>query len=115
MLIRPMQPFIVKSLGMDARFYSLYLEHVDARALSRQVDPGLYFTGTQADALRIMADLASALLYVYSKEIVYGDIKPANVLYNNSRGAVLIDFGQSFRVGNSVASRGWCTPWYLPP
>ncbi|KAI3331299.1 kinase-like domain-containing protein [Ustulina deusta] len=108
-------PSIVKLLGMDARFHSLYLEHVDARALSRQVDPGSYFIGTQADALRIMADLASALSHIHSKEIVHGDIKPANVLYNNSRGAVLIDFGLSFRVGNSVASRGCGTPWYLPP
>ncbi|KAI0503380.1 kinase-like domain-containing protein [Xylaria bambusicola] len=106
---------IVRLLGCDARFHSLYLEYIDAKALSHWVSPDLDFTGTEQQALRIMEELTSALSHMHSKEIIHGDLKPANVLYNNDRGAVLIDFGLSFQVGNSAQSRGCGTPWYLPP
>ncbi|KAI0812810.1 kinase-like domain-containing protein [Xylaria sp. FL0064] len=108
-------PFIAKLLGMDARFHTLYIEHINAKALSAQVDSNTCFTGTRADALKIMDNLASALSHVHSKSIVHGDVKPGNILYNRKRGAVLIDFGSSFRFSNSAASMGCGTPWYLPP
>ncbi|KAI0964782.1 kinase-like domain-containing protein [Xylaria arbuscula] len=109
-------PHIVRFLGMDARFHCLYLEHIDGRALSARVNsPSAIFTGTHEDALRIIGDLASAIGHVHSKDTVHGDIKPGNVLYNHTRGAVLIDFGLSFRVTNPAASNGCGTPWYLPP
>ncbi|KAI1290488.1 kinase-like domain-containing protein [Xylaria venustula] len=109
-------PHIVRFLGMDARFHCLYLEHIDGRPLSAQVDPSsAKFTGTREVALRIIEDLASAISYVHSKNTVHGDIKPGNVLYNQTRGAVLIDFGLSFRFQNLAASKGCGTPWYLPP
>ncbi|KAK5637249.1 hypothetical protein RRF57_012961 [Xylaria bambusicola] len=109
------QRSIVRLLGYDARFHSLYLEYIDAKALSDLVGPNLHFTGTEKDALRIMEELTSALSHMHGKEIIHGDIKPANVFYNNDRGAVLIDFRLSFQVGNLAASRGCGTPWYLPP
>ncbi|KAI1347196.1 kinase-like domain-containing protein [Xylaria sp. FL0043] len=108
-------PSIAKLLGMDARFHSLYIEHIDAKPLSAQVDPNTCFAGTHADALKIMENLASALSHVHSKSVVHGNIKPGNILYNHTRGAVLIDFGLSFQVSNTVTSIGCGTPWYLPP
>ncbi|KAI1424698.1 kinase-like domain-containing protein [Xylaria sp. FL1777] len=108
-------PSIVKLLGMDARFHSLYLEYIDAKTLSDQINSEAHFTGNYEDALRIMENLASALSHVHSKKIVHGDVKPGNVLYNHARGAVLIDFGLSFPFVNSVVSKGCGTPWYLPP
>ncbi len=46
-----------------------------------------------ADALGILATLTSALAYAHQKGIVHRDIKPGNVLFNATDGAVLADFG----------------------
>jgi serine/threonine protein kinase len=41
-----------------------------------------------------------AIEYLHKKELVWGDVKPANVLINGNGNAVLIDFG-----GGST--KGW--------
>jgi serine/threonine protein kinase len=103
----------VKFLGGDARLQSLYLEYVEADALSSQVGPDFSFNGSRTDALKVMRDVASALAKVHAEGFVHADVKPSNVLYSPTRGAVLIDFGLSFRHGNPYSSGG--TPWYMSP
>ncbi|OLN81867.1 Calcium/calmodulin-dependent protein kinase type 1 [Colletotrichum chlorophyti] len=108
---------IVKLYGGDARYLSLYMEHVDAKDLSakgfwrNQVDQN--FMGTRADAFTIMRDISGALHYLHSKGLVHNDIKPANILYSPSRGAVLCDFGLSTHTSGPVTTGG--TPYYIPP
>ncbi|KAG5936185.1 hypothetical protein E4U53_000272 [Claviceps sorghi] len=108
---------IVRFYGGDARFLSLYMEHVDAQDLaapnrwrSRQND---CFKGSRDDALRILRDIAGALGYIHERRLVHNDIKPTNILYSPERGAVLCDFGLSTPVRNSPSSGG--TPYYVPP
>ncbi|KAG6006400.1 hypothetical protein E4U21_007066 [Claviceps maximensis] len=108
---------IVRYYGGDARFLSLYMEHVDAQDLaspnrwrSRQND---CFRGTREDAVRILRDIAGALGYLHGRRLVHNDIKPTNILYSPERGAVLCDFGMSTPASNSPSSGG--TPYYVPP
>ncbi|GAO13714.1 uncharacterized protein UV8b_01646 [Ustilaginoidea virens] len=108
---------IVRYYGGDARYLSLYMEHVDAPDLTapnrwrnRQSD---YFLGTRQDAVRILRDIASALAYIHDRQLVHNDIKPANILYSPERGAVLCDFGLSTPAANSPSGGG--TPYYVPP
>ncbi|KAF9870178.1 hypothetical protein CkaCkLH20_12264 [Colletotrichum karsti] len=108
---------IVKLYGGDARYLSLYMEHVDAKDLSAK---GVWrnhadhsFTGTKADAFTILRDIAGALHYLHSKSLVHNDIKPANILYSPTRGAVLCDFGLSTHASGPVTTGG--TPYYIPP
>ncbi|KAK2599934.1 hypothetical protein QQS21_005318 [Conoideocrella luteorostrata] len=108
---------IVRYYGGDARYLSLYMEHVDAPDLtaanrwrSRQND---YFMGNRDDALRILRDIAGALGYIHGRQLVHNDIKPANILYSPERGAVLCDFGLSTPAANSPSGGG--TPYYVPP
>ncbi|KAG5981140.1 hypothetical protein E4U55_003250 [Claviceps digitariae] len=108
---------IVRYYGGDARFLSLYMEHVDAQDLanpkrwrSKQND---CFRGTRDDALRILRDIAGALGYIHGRRLVHNDIKPTNILYSPERGAVLCDFGLSTPASNSPSSGG--TPYYVPP
>ncbi|KAG6035548.1 hypothetical protein E4U41_006040 [Claviceps citrina] len=108
---------IVRYYGGDARFLSLYMEHIDAQDLatanrwrSKQND---CFRGARDDALRILRDIAGALAYIHGRKLVHNDIKPANILYSPERGAVLCDFGLSTPAGNSPSSGG--TPYYMPP
>lgn len=46
-----------------------------------------------AAALRVIADVASALVAAHAAGIVHGDIKPGNVLCHEDGGYVLTDFG----------------------
>ncbi|KAK1974626.1 kinase-like domain-containing protein [Colletotrichum cereale] len=105
---------IVSLYGADARFLSLYMEHVDAPNLaSYRLHCGNCTLGVD-DAKRILADMSSAISYVHSQNIVHNDIKPANILFNCTRGAVLIDFGLSSGLKDSTVYVGG-SPWYVPP
>lgn len=107
---------IVRYYGGDARFLSLYMEHVPAPDLassSRWRNRSDEFVGGRDDAVRILRDVAGALNYVHGRRLVHNDIKPANILYSPERGAVLCDFGLSTLAANSPTTGG--TPYYVPP
>ncbi|KAI0383610.1 kinase-like protein [Hypomontagnella monticulosa] len=108
---------IVKLYGGDARYLSLYMEHVDGKDLAaRNVwrDSATdMFKGNRQDAMRILRDIAGALHYVHQKRKIHNDIKPANILYSPDRGAVLCDFGLSTRTTDPATNGG--TPYYVPP
>lgn len=108
---------IVRYYGGDARFLSLYMEHVDAQDLTAsprwRSKANDEFQGGREDALQILQDIAGALSYIHGRRLVHNDIKPANILYSPTRGAVLCDFGLSTLVANSPAGGG--TPYYVPP
>ncbi|KAI1432863.1 mitogen-activated protein kinase [Xylaria sp. CBS 124048] len=108
---------IVKLHGGDARYLSLYMEHVDGKDLAaRNVwrDTSTdNFVGSRADAIRILKDIAGALHYLHQKRRIHNDIKPANILYSQDRGAVLCDFGLSTHTSDRANNGG--TPYYVPP
>ncbi|KAJ5000234.1 hypothetical protein K4K48_002966 [Colletotrichum sp. SAR 10_66] len=58
--------------------------------------------------------MSAAVAYVHGQGIVHNDIKPANILFKPSRGAVLIDFGLSSELKDSAVHVGG-SPWYIPP
>lgn len=64
-------------------------------------------------ARTILVDMAQALQYLHSRHILHNDIKPANILFRATRGAVLIDFGLGSTTDDPVHNGG--SPWYLPP
>ncbi|CAI6081361.1 unnamed protein product [Clonostachys chloroleuca] len=108
---------IVKYYGGDARFLSLYMEHVDAQDLTagprwRSVSND-EFQGNREDAKRILLNIGEALSYLHGRHVVHNDIKPANILYSPERGAVLCDFGLSTGTAKEPSTGG--TPYYVPP
>ena len=52
---------------------------------------------SEADALRYIRQIADALRYIHARNMNHLDVKPANILINETDGAVLIDFGLSKR------------------
>ncbi|KAK3335238.1 kinase-like domain-containing protein [Cercophora scortea] len=108
---------IVRLYGGDARFLSLYMEHVDARDLASRgtwrSPSSELFAGDRSDALRILRDISSALHYIHNRGLIHNDIKPANILYSRERGAVLCDLGLSTHARDPPSVGG--TPWYVPP
>lgn len=108
---------IVKLYGGDARHLAFFMEHVDGRDLSaRNVwrnQANDYFTGTKADAHRILRDIANALHYIHGRNLLHNDIKPSNILYSTEEGATLCDFGLATYTREAPALGG--TPYYVPP
>lgn len=102
----------------DARYLSLYMEHIDAKDLTARgawQDPqSTMFLGRRDDAERILCDIAGALDYLHGQNLVHNDIKPGNILYNRERGAVLCDFGMSFEKAANQERIGG-TPYYIGP
>jgi serine/threonine protein kinase len=105
---------IARLYGGDARYLSLYMEHVPSSDLTSWVDPATdHFIGDRNDALRILHDMAGALHYIHDRNLVHNDIKPANILYSRERGAVLCDMGMSTHASSPGTNGG--TPYYVPP
>ncbi|KAM3515719.1 hypothetical protein MY11210_000697 [Beauveria gryllotalpidicola] len=101
---------IVKILAWDARFYTVYMEHLPGSLASYPKEPGF----TPQDAVTIMMDVGSALAYLEEKKISHNDIKPRNIAYSPERGAVVLDFGLA-TAGRWVPRAAGGTAWYVPP
>ncbi|EJP65257.1 MAP kinase kinase skh1/pek1 [Beauveria bassiana ARSEF 2860] len=101
---------IVKLLSWDARFYTVYLEHLPDSLATYHKEPGF----TREDAETILKDVGSALAYLEEKKISHNDIKPRNIAYSPERGAVVLDFGLA-SAGRWVPRATGGTAWYVPP
>jgi serine/threonine-protein kinase len=72
------------------------------------------------DALRITREVADALSYAHSRNIVHRDIKPENILFKAGH-AVVADFGMASAVGDAsderltAAGLAVGTPTYMSP
>jgi serine/threonine-protein kinase len=97
------QPFIVFE-WIDGRGLSTVLEEAKQLPLSR--------------ALRLTAQLASALDYAHQRGILHRDLKPSNVLVTPDDTPIIIDFGLAWLAGeNTLTMPGalFGTPRYMSP
>ncbi|HKU63165.1 MAG TPA: protein kinase [Gemmatimonadales bacterium] len=69
-----------------------------------------------ADALQVAREVADALSYAHSCNVVHRDIKPANILLDSGH-ALVADFGVARAVGSGESSTGHIvgTPGYMSP
>jgi serine/threonine-protein kinase len=87
-------PFVVKTLefGQDQGQYFLVSEFVEGEVLSDLVRRGPL---SDADATRIITEVALALDNAHGRGIVHRDLKPDNIMIGADGGARLMDFGVS--------------------
>jgi len=95
----------------------LVLQLVEGGELfDRIVDQGSF---TEKDASRLVRQMASAIDYLHSKDIVHRDIKPENLLFRDREpdsDIMLADFGLSKRLSDQMALLTACgTPNYVAP
>jgi serine/threonine protein kinase len=96
-------------LKQDNRALLLDLEHCSLWDYQRRWHP----FSIDRFAL-IVKDLAGALDYLKSKEIVHADIKPTNILITALGRVKLTDFGEAFKVGEE-RPLSYSTTSYIPP
>ncbi len=92
------------------------MEYLEGGDLESRIASGI----KRNTALEITLELADALYLVHSKNIIHGDIKPANIVFRNDECPVLTDFGISKRVNvsdtqNSHAPHVLASPGYASP
>lgn len=100
----------------DTQRWYLAMEYVDGPSVQTLLDRRSRLD--IGDAVRITLDIAHALEYAHSHNIVHRDIKPENILVTRSGVAKLADLGLSKatdQVSNLTHTRqGFGTPYYMP-
>lgn len=92
---------------------SIILEYIDGQTLDKAVASGMV---NKDNARQIAAQLADAIRYLHSKQIVHGDIKPSNILVTHSGMNVkLIDFSLSDNEAYVILKNPGGTKQYTAP
>jgi serine/threonine protein kinase len=108
----------VYEVGHDTTNDHLYIASafVQGRTLDEVIEEGQL---TLARRVEIAYDLASALAYAHQQGIVHRDVKPANVIIDETGKAHLMDFGLAYRMHaqSKLTQEGVIlgTPAYLAP
>lgn len=92
------------------------MEYVDGESLADKMERlGRPFSDTEVD--NIFPQLLDALAEIHSKDILHLDLKPANIMIDDSNHIKLIDFGASKQLtseGTALTAFAF-TPGYAPP
>jgi beta-lactam-binding protein with PASTA domain/tRNA A-37 threonylcarbamoyl transferase component Bud32 len=84
--------------GQGENTYFIVMEYVDGRTLSSILRDG---TLDPVRAAAIGADVAAALDFAHRRGVIHRDVKPGNVLINNSDQVKVADFGIARAIGTS--------------
>ncbi|HET6915049.1 MAG TPA: Stk1 family PASTA domain-containing Ser/Thr kinase [Acidimicrobiales bacterium] len=84
--------------GQGENTYFIVMEYVDGRTLSSILREGPL---DPARAAEIGADVAAALDFAHRRGVIHRDVKPGNVLINNSGQVKVADFGIARAIGTS--------------
>jgi serine/threonine protein kinase len=96
-----------------------YVEQKDEKGLVFEMLGGrtLNVIGPGRVALQVFADVARALAYSHSKGVIHCDVKPQNVIVDESGKASILDFAAAHIAGLSIRKQGTAigTPPYMAP
>jgi serine/threonine-protein kinase len=85
--------------GEGARTYFIVMEYVDGRTLAQLIAEGPL---EPARAASIAADVAGALAFAHRHGVIHRDVKPGNVLIDDSGQVKVTDFGIARAVGGGA-------------
>lgn len=110
----------VYQYGIEDGYVYLIQRFMESGSLQPRIDNRKI---TESDIVHIVADIANALNYAHGYGIIHLDVKPSNILFNDSKHANLCDFGiaQLIRENvdtvdyNNIGTIGYSAPeiWQL--
>ena len=83
------------------------MEYLSGGSLSERIPSGGL---PESEALDYIRQVADALSYIHSEQILHLDVKPSNILFRKNNEAVLIDFGISKHYDEAGGSQTSSTP-----
>lgn len=83
--------------------YYLVFEYVEGETLAGRLRGGKL---PQAEALRIAREVLAGLVSAHAKDIVHGDLKPANIMLDQQQTARIMDFGLAHRLDEPASAAG---------
>ena len=110
-------PNIVKifDLGVGDDHAHIVMEYLDGGDLKQRIAKGI----KEADAVRYLRQIASALAEIHEVGILHRDLKPGNIMLRGDDTVALIDFGLAKRMRLQLEITGsgeiFGTPYYMSP
>lgn len=102
--------------------YFLVMEYVDGESLSQWINRKWQSGRPEpAEIVHIVKQIASALDYAHSQQILHRDIKPANIMVDERGNVKVLDFGLASKVRSTMTALSVTTantsgtPHYLSP
>ncbi len=117
-LNHPNLPRVTNHFTVVGQGQYLVMEFIDGQDLQQVLDARGRLT--EAEAVPIISQIASALAYLHSRPepVIHRDIKPANIKITSDNRAVLVDFGiakQFVAEGRTTRGAQAVTPGFSPP
>ena len=96
--------------------YFLAMEYIEGSDLEAVIARGERLPPQKIRA--ILSDIAGALDYTHSHNVIHRDIKPSNIMLTQDDQAILTDFGLVMlpnTIGNTTLGTSFGTPYYMAP
>jgi serine/threonine-protein kinase len=113
-------PNIVQAIdvGEAGGYHYFVMEYVEGHTLYDELAGGKVFS--EAEALRVILQIARALEHAHAQGFIHRDVKPKNIMMTKDGAAKLADMGLA-RAASDVAAaqaeagRAFGTPYYISP
>lgn len=113
-------PNIVQAfdVGESSGYHYFVMEYIDGDTIYERVTDGRCMS--EADAIRILLQTATALGHAHEVGLIHRDVKPKNIMLTKTDDVKLADMGLAREVGDyataaAEAGRAYGTPYYISP
>lgn len=105
-------------VGEAGGYHYFVMEYVEGTSLGDQLEEGRVFT--EAEALRVIIQVARALEHAHGQGLIHRDVKPKNIMITPDGTVKLVDMGLARAVGDAKtaqaeAGKAYGTPYYISP
>ncbi|MFT5239120.1 MAG: serine/threonine protein kinase [Candidatus Promineifilaceae bacterium] len=104
----------IYSFGQEHSQPYIVMELVSGKRFDKMIDRGVPLD--PAVVMKVAVDIAEGLKAAEAIGLVHGDVKPENILLDESNNAKLVDFGIASFADQAQPEGGiWGTPYYIAP